>query len=349
MIDPRLAWSEGWGNFIQAAIRNEGHYRDTEGTTNASNPISSSVYIFNIATESPDASCATLPSQSGCDIPTAAHEGNFREFSVTRMLWDVFDGLNATDAYDATNTYNDNINNQFAEVWAVLTTGLASGFLDPNAEFRNSGLLNDFQLALTGRSDWTALRTAHKEGGSIEYARYVTRTAGCLIADNNAYPMTPYQDPSDYGYFSTSNLLKNNDFLFYHHAGGTFSLSVNVATNAGGVYEPDVDLYLYNSRARYGNASDMVTKAEHYWDNNPATNQTESIVLNNLSAGNYLINVKLFTGAYQIDNNSATNNCIGSGVARVCENDPSPYIPAGDPITYELVLNGVSLCPTQLP
>jgi hypothetical protein len=91
IIDPRLAWSEGWGNFIQAAIRDESRYRDSEGTPNAASPTTTSSYILNIPIENPDSACRFDSNSSGCDIPEFNGEGQFREFSITRYLWDLFD------------------------------------------------------------------------------------------------------------------------------------------------------------------------------------------------------------------------------------------------------------------
>jgi hypothetical protein len=346
IIDPRLAWSEGWGNFIQAAVRNEPHYRDTSGTPNAASPISTSSYVFNIPTETESGSCSIGSTAVGCDLPEFASEGNFREFSITRMLWDIFDSVAGGNDTDT-----DGVNDAFVDVWASLTSTL--GFLNTNNEFRNIGLLNDIQTSvLTGSTDLSSLKTTHKEAGSGEYAQYVTRQAGCLLSDNNGFALTPYNDPNDNGSYGTSHLVRNNDFFYYHHTGGSFSLSVTARVDGGGVYEPDVDLYLYNSSARFGVSADMTSKSDNYWDNNPATDQTESFVISNLAAGNYLINVKLYTGRYAIDANSSTINCIGSGAATICENDPGPnynYIPAGDPIHYQLLLNGVSLCTSAVP
>ncbi|MCB0349959.1 MAG: hypothetical protein KDD38_02175 [Bdellovibrionales bacterium] len=319
IIDPRLAWGEGWGNFIQAAIRNEAKYRDTDGTPNASNPASTSMYIFNIPLETTAATCVTNPNKSGCDIPIFAAEGNFREFSVARMLWDVFDSASNADSAS-----DDPIENAFAELWTALTW--SSGFLNTNAAFRNIGLLHDTQASkISGSSDWSSLRTAHKQDGNTEYARYVTATGSCT----KEFAMTPFDDPSnDNGSFATSHRVENNDFLHYHHSGGVFTLTMKALTDNPAGVKADLDLYLYNSNARYGNSSDIVKSSDNYADNNAATEQTETFTIPNLAAGNYLINVKVYTGINQSN---------------------SGYHPAGDPLTYELIANGVNLCTTTLP
>lgn len=351
-IDPRLAWSEGWGNFIQAAARDEAKYRDTIGTPNAANPIAISDYIFDIPVETSTGgtvgACVVGSSTSGCDIPEFNYEGNFREFAITRSLWDIFDsGANADSTGD------EAINNKMQELWSAITS--THGLLNPAAAFRTIGLVHYAQanrnLGPTATSDWSAIYTLHKQGDYTEYARYTDNTGGC----GKAFTLNPLDNyPDDNGTFATSHLVRNNDFLHYYHAGGavTFTLKALTTDLSGGYIselEPDMDLYLYNSSGRFGNSSDIISSAAHYWDNSPATEQTETITLSNLAAGNYLLNVKIYTGKYKIDNNASTNNCIGTGFRRICENDANPYLPAGDQIDYELQANGVNICPASLP
>lgn len=345
IIDPRLAWSEGWGNFIQAAIRGEARYRDTAGTYNVSQPSSYSYYFLNIPLERASNSCNTNPDDSGCDIPTLDYEGNFREFAVTRMLWDVFDS-------NALNTDGDSVHNAFQEVWYSLTSNLA--FLDSNLAFRNIGFLHLFQSSeIFGASDWSSLRSEHKQGDTLEYANHI---AGGQCG--KVYQLDPYTDQNDNGSFATSHLLRNNNFHHYKHPGGPIQLVLKATTvDLSGGYlterEPDLDLILYKEEARIGESHDMAGSAANYWDNDPSTgDQTETITLSHLPAGHYLINVKVDTARYALDDNFATNNCVGTGFRRICENDPAPdfnYIPAGDDIAYELRLNGVNLCPADLP
>lgn len=319
IVDPRLAWGEGWGNFIQAAIRDEAKYRDSEGTPNIASPNSSSTYIFNIPLEQTDPACIINPSKSGCDVPIYSSEGNFREFSVARMLWDIFDSSANPDS-----TSDDTVENAFPELWTALTW--TSGFLSGNSAFRNIGLLHDIQSAkISGSSDWSSLTTAHKHDGNTEYARYVTRSGSC----GKEFAMNPLNDASnDNGSFSTSHKVRNNDFLHFRHTGGAFSLSLKALTDNPSGVKSDLDLYLYNSSARYGNSSDIIRTSDNYADFDASAEQTESFSISNLVAGDYLINVKVYTGLEQ--NNTSFRD-------------------AGDPLTYELILNGVNLCTTTLP
>lgn len=118
LIDPRLAWSEGFANFIQAAARSEGFYRDTLG-----NPDCGGAYgvTINFNLDDTDTRDKITSAVQG--------EGHFRELSVSRLLydlvqdsasnfqyiWTAFDALsnqsrpfrNARDLYELMNTAGD--------------------------------------------------------------------------------------------------------------------------------------------------------------------------------------------------------------------------------------------------
>lgn len=318
IIDPRLAWSEGWGNFIQGAIRGVADYIDSYGNVSGT---TSGLY-FNIDIE--QSGCGIGSSSSGCDMPAFDYEGNFREFAVTRFLWDVHDSGALDD--DA-----DGVNDAFEDIWAVITMA-NDGFKNTAEQFRNIGLLVEKQPLLSS-SNWTTLvaDNEHELGDTLEYARYVDNTGTCP----GDLTMDPYADLDDSGGFSTSHLLKNNQFYFYKHSGGTLNLTLGYQTDVATDQESDLDLYVYNTSARYGNASDIVANSQDYFDNNAATAETESIS-KSLPAGDYLINVKVYTGKY------SGTGCLGS----ICNGQ---RIPAGDPLTLTLTVNGASLCPELRP
>lgn len=78
LIDPRLAWSEGWANFIQAAARNEGLYRDTIGNPDCSGSHGLTINFNLDDTETMDAISSSVEG-----------EGHFRELSISRVLYDI--------------------------------------------------------------------------------------------------------------------------------------------------------------------------------------------------------------------------------------------------------------------
>lgn len=315
-IDPRLAWSEGFGNFIQAAITNNPYYQDSYG-----NSAGTAGSFFNIPLEAPAGGCTVGSTATGCDIPAVAGEGNFREFSIARLLWDVFDSTGESS--------QDLVNNAFLELWKSMTS--LTGLKNPNEQFRSIGFIHHYQDSILP-TDWASLRTLHSHGKTEEYAHYVaSNMSGCT------YTMTPFNDSAESyqskNQFDNSNLLRNNDFLFYKHSGGSLNLSLSYTTNSGN--ESDLDLYLLDSDARLAVTTDIVRSSNGYFDRNTATQETES-VSGSLPAGDYLIRIFVYTGLNQ---SGAAIGSISNG----------SYIPAGGPLTYRIQANGVDLCPTTRP
>lgn len=301
VIDPRLAWSEGWGNFLQGAVQGSNYYMDTMGNVSGSTS-----YIFRIDIED---LVTSGPSKSN-DVAEFAGEGNFREFSVTRLLYDVTDAVDAGDD-------GDDVGDGFAEIWASLVSSI--GMVKPTFAFREIGLVHDVVTnRLSGSpQDWSTLRTTEKHGNDSahfrkEYARYVTTVPGGCGLTGTPYSITPYNDSYDNGSFATSHLLKNNDFYHYKHSGGGITLTLNYETPSG--TEADLDFYLYNDSARFGISDDIVGFSREE-PSNPG-GETESINISNLPAGDYLINVMVYTGGPSIG--AATNYEIKVGGTVLC-------------------------------
>lgn len=303
LIDPRLAWSEAWGNFIQAVVLNNPRYIDTKGNSSGSTR-----FLFNVNLEDKTGSGSK-------DNPQFTGEGNFREFSVTRFLWDAIDTGGSND---------EAISGGFPQIWASLVRAI-DGFRNPNAAFRSLGLFNFIQQTQINQEDWSSLRTLEMQTQASdeflrEYAFYVDNTGGCAA---NNFSITPYDDPTtDPSDIATSNLLRNNDFFHYKHPGGTVTFRMNYTVAGGAAVETDMDLYIYNSKARFGVSTDVGGRfSERTPDGNNATPEYETVTATNLAAGDYLINVFVFTGTAI----SAT------------------------PIAFELLANGVRLCPAPQP
>jgi hypothetical protein len=300
IIDPRLAWSEGWGNFIQAAVQSSPHYRDTYGNADGMTG-----FFYNADLENPVS-----------DYPNFVGEGNFREFSVTRFLWDTIDDTPAEARFG----FTDDIHDRFIEIWAALNRR-SEGFLDPKYAFLNVGevhlsqeyaRLND---PLAQGSDFVNIRGLERHrGDTTDYAQYVDPGT---CAD---FVLTPASVPTDNGSFATSDLFSNNKFYYLKTTtpiSGTLTLTY--ADAGGGLGESDADLYLYNEKARFGNSADWVALSNALPDGNIATPEKETVHLSNLPPGKYLINVYVDTGM---------------GVK--------------DAFTYTLKLNGATLCPAAL-
>lgn len=330
VIDPRLAWSEAWGNFFQAAVLNDPTYIDTAG-----NKDGSTSFIFKTPIEEVSSSCSSSPNQAGCDVPTSSYEGHFREFAITRFLWDIID-----DASETGDDMDGSVSNVgFSEIWASIVS--SSGFQNSNIAFRDVGLLNYVQLNnLTGSStaDWSNIRTDASDGlkhyqGSDrkEYGYYIDDTGSC-----SDFTITPYSDADDVGTFSTSNQFYNNDFYHFKHTGGTLNLTLSYETASGGSQEADLDLYIYGEGYIYGNTENMKGISEELFDNDINTAEAESISVS-LPAGNYLFNVKVYTG--KLPSSSSSLNGL----------NPGDWLPKGDTTEYNLKINGVQACPTSIP
>jgi hypothetical protein len=275
IIDPRLAWSEGWGNFFQAAVLDSPLYRDTKG-----NDDGVTLYAFYVA----------LESLSAYDTPAAQGEGNFREFSVTRLLWDAID----TNG-DTQNSATDNMSARFSDIWASFTS-TTKGFGYAGYEFRSIGLLHLIQQSF-GQSNWSQLRTMERhDGNTSQYAQYVTTTCGAAsFGGSYHYQLTPAVISGDNGSFSTSDRFYNNDF--YHlkvTASGTYTIGLQFADADSSGVKADLDLYIYNASARYGVSADILGRSSNNNGGGSAATETESVAVS-LSPGDYLINVMAYT------------------------------------------------------
>jgi len=304
ILDPRLAWSEGWGDFIQAAVRGDGHYIDTMGNTDGSTEM-----LFYVDTES--------VSNGGFDYTTNLGEGNFREFSITRLLWDAIDpGDNSTGGDSDTftdGTYTDNVNTAFNEIWASLSKS-SRGYRDALFAFRNVGLLHLAQEWLhtnQGAQDWTQIRGLNRHlGDTTRYGQTVvpvssgacSSSATTTTVASTAYyfNVTPTSSPGDDGSLTNSNLFLNNRFYdlkigstpFASAGSHTLTLEYRDDDQSGTI--ADLDLYLYNKNARFG-TSDILSDSRQTPSGTVTDPQTESVSYS-LSNGDYLINVSVFTG-----------------------------------------------------
>ena len=326
-IDPRLALSEGWGQFIQAAVLDDPYMMDTIGNIDGcslANVNDCTDFYLYIPLEEPTAGC---DDESGCDIPDVADEGNFREFAITRFFWDLID----------TNNDGETVTGGFPELWAALTSSDV-GLKRTEYKFRDVGLLALVQDTMLTQgagaspiNDWSSARTLNDiRADRREYSYYVEGDSATCSSTRN-FTMTPYDDPDDDGGFSSPNWLRNNDFFHYYHPGGALTLTLNYVSASGNCND-DLDLYIYDEYAEYGTSTDIVGEAEATPNTTSLAVQTEVITKTNLAAGNYLINVKLFLTEARCE---VANN--GNRIS-------------GGNINYEIISStGGRLCPKTLP
>jgi hypothetical protein len=265
VIDARLAWGEGWADFFQAAVTGNPYYRDTFGHIGCSGtPPSGQSSCYGASFNENVDTSPTL------DIPTATGEGNFREFSVTRLLYAVV---------KPGGTKN------FSEIWTALH-GPTSGMKAVADRFKSIGRLHKIQLATAGHSDWSSYRTTEKQTGDL--SGYGTPFNSSCASTSQA--MAVRMTAADNASFAKSDQFRNNDFYTYAHPGGTFNLQLSWS----GANQVDLDVYIYKEGYAYGDSSSMAASSAV---NNFGTSGTESISTS-LPAGNYMINVMAFTGNY---------------------------------------------------
>ena len=93
VTDVRFAWSEGWPDFYQAMVQNEGNYQDS--TVNG-------IFTINIETEPQN----------------WANRGANVEGAVAGLLWDLFDPVNNAENDDTELTVNE-IRNGYSDLIAT--------------------------------------------------------------------------------------------------------------------------------------------------------------------------------------------------------------------------------------
>lgn len=293
IIDPRLAWGEGWSNFFQAAVRGNGSYRDTYGHVGCTGsngqglPGCTGVSFNEDLTVNPN-SC------SGChDVPAGAGEGNFREFSITRLLYQVA---------------RTGGTSKFSEIWTIFN-GPTKGMKVISDRFKSIGRVHTIQQAITGHADWSTLRTTESHAGDL--SGYATPFNSSCGSTSRAMSIT--RTSSDTGSMATSDLLRHNDFYTYTHPGG--ALAVNLSWSGGDAV--DLDLYVYPQGYVYGDESSMVGVSE---GTTTAASSSEAIAVTP-AAGLYMINVKAYTKGISVGATKNTTYNLTVNGSPVC---PTP-------------------------
>jgi len=290
IIDPRLAWGEGWANFFSLAVNGSSTYRDSFGNVSGT----SRGYYFNHNLEN-----TTRDYNSG----GTSGEGNFREFAVTRALWDLMDapadasfpGMSneASGPPTGNNLYTpsleDGVQGNFAELWAIFS----NSFKSSTYAFRDYGLFmylysNFNSPSLTGMA---GIYTAEKQKNTrADYAAgYTLSGTDCgSVSISSTVP----SGSSGYGSAAAAaNQFYRNDFYLVDHPGGVMSLALSWT---GG---QDLDLYVYGEGYTYGSSSSVVAKSDRVNGTvTPPVDYSES-VSQAIAAGKYLVNVNLWSGS----------------------------------------------------
>ncbi|MCH2533486.1 MAG: hypothetical protein MK008_03485 [Bdellovibrionales bacterium] len=354
VIDPRLAWSEGFANFFQAVVTGDPYYTDTFGNFNGT-PITNG---FSIDLED--------QSNSYLDKPLNAKEGNFREFSVSRYLMDIVDTnddiageIECTPGCSFVDSGQDNVSNGFNKIWGVLTS-MSKGFRHPSVAFRSMGLFHYFssEFGASEAAAWDEVGVMAKQArfpaGSItnnrlEYALPVNTGSTCSLNEvssgtsSGPYSITPSNksrldtDQSNSinndGSLKKSHLLLNNQFFHVYHSGGAFNLQLK--------HQPE-----NADSGTVANLQLLVYKENHVYFLESGTN---SSLLNNLSQSEGIVSTPTYNPnapgqAYTINFNRSSLSS-GHYLVAVRAYASGQYI--GSKTNFELKLGGNDLCPAS--
>ncbi len=269
VIDPRLAWSEGWANFVQSAVRNNDHYYDTEGNADCATGTGLNI---NLDLETPQVG------QDKMSVATYLGEGIFREVSVSRVLWDAMGSSTGGDGYGA--------GLGFPYIWKTFSD-TSSGLRSSSAHFRNVGLFNQYLRSYVSTNNNSALTdfdnlitNEHQRSDANEYGRVVTAQVGgsCTYAIQ--------------GVSGVSNLAKTNDFLAYYYDGtaANSSISLKYSATTGGQTPTDLDLYIWQDGYSFSDASTMSGQSAGVYPES-GSNGVEVVSLSGKSVGYYLIQI----------------------------------------------------------
>ena len=346
IIDPRLAWSEGFANFFQSAVltndtdvptNNNGrarHYIDTYGYKSTSVDTTGGL-VFAAVDLNASASGASL------DRPLNADEGEFREMSIARTLYKA----TRSPASTVGGVPNAGGDIPFSKIWETFS-GTSSGLRSANYPTPSMGTFLELlkvNLGVASVTNLNAILTDEMQRSDTqEYADKVTWGNGTCSRTLNAIAETNYPDST-----SRTNLLKNNDFLLFYYSGVAADGSIALAytpTNASYPLAMDLDLIVYAASYVYqedydyysGNSNAYIVKqsrretlyeSRRQYDN---TKICETISLSGQPAGWYMINVKVngyfknSNGNYQVRNTTRNDGAVpynitnSAGTRRLC-------------------------------
>lgn len=293
IIDARLAWSEGWANFFQAAVLQKDdpawkYYVDTVGfrgdtVEGGSGSVGPKV---ELTISGASGKCYSETS-SICDRVGTAGEGTFREMAISRFLFKTIRAPTGTPWQGA--------GVPFSSIWSAFSgkdsgnnpVGLGS----TRVSFRNIGHFNLFLSSLVAsgnQTDWTAVLNDEKQNTvPHDYGSEMTRQASGTCTP---IVMNPTVDLR-----GLSNQFTSNDFYRFDYDGTADQKLVLAYTN--GSNDRDLNLYLYREDYVYQEDGASSTGGIARAVAIPfATEQgTETMSLSGLAPGRYLLNVKAYT------------------------------------------------------
>lgn len=300
IIDPRLAWSEGFSSYFASAVTGDSVYRDTVGYEGTSSY--GIYYDIEINEDDSGDSFDDMQADGGATGYTSnLGEGIFREWAVARLLLDATDTNDDADP-DGGGALPDPpeaIAMPFSEFWQMYTQSFSS-----DVAFREMGLFLSYQDT-NGATDISSLLSLDEVTYPTIAARMVASRMHYGTEDEAANP-GPDNDPSntdcqfnikarsqvgqtENGSLSRSNLFYSNDFYYINHPGGTLTVNLFCLSVAA----VDLDLYIYKDGYTFGSGSDILTKKV---TTNSCNNSSIESISINAPAGKYMANVNYYTG-----------------------------------------------------
>ena len=331
-IDPRLAWSEGWGNFfgahiiknnlssinpdISAALAGSGgwlYYLDTVGYNDGpSHQTGDNLIYLNLSKPGNNPEVYNVPNDLNYDkVDPVANpgEGHFREVSISRSL---FKSTNVCTTCTGTS--------HFPQMWQAFTTMASSVY-----PFRSSVRFYNRLNALGTLADVDNILNndeAQQRDGNVAYTSSGSKTwvpYGVKLTLNGSTPcplkLLPKQE-----LFSTTNRLADqrfsNHFYYFDRAALSTVTDINLTATKNSGTTLDIDLILFQDGYSYPTETCLAESGGTCTSYAKKTTSTEFIrsdrraglsktisTLNSLSVSTpYMLNIKAYTAGKTISN-----------------------------------------------
>jgi hypothetical protein len=299
IIDPRLAWSEGWANYFQAAVQNGVMYNDSySGPKKGSGGFTGYVDTVGFGGDSAEGSGSPFGIQINRDLSepnstakydkSSTNEGIFREFSISRTLFKSMTNASGIPFAAIWDAFKE-LRNSHSPAYKFVNFGLYNSILD--------GILSGSYSSQAMTTWTTVLGEENQVKNTNLYGRYIASNASTSCS--NFASITPVQDASLS--YNRSNQLKSNGFYTYYHDGSSTQIVLK-STDTGSTIT-DLNLYVYSDGYYY---SEEIQEAQANFSNSTlvrksktlnlsSVNETEVVDMSGLPAGYYMINVKAST------------------------------------------------------
>jgi len=293
IIDPRLAWSEGYANYFQGIVLGRSNYRDTS-SLGCTNPNLRQI-LFTLVRNSDNFETT--------DLPSLQDEGNFREMAIARYLFGI------TGTHPSTSLSVSGLSQPFQNIW--------NSFLDLSSSSLNGRSTHHFNRHFVSRQiNPTDFKLNNTPFGQEAQNDTLNDWARPLIQSSTPCSPEPNRIDSN-GFFSFqqngpkpdrnihntdircnmqsaiawSDMFNSNDFyLVEPHLLRSEILWIEYEA-AGTPY--DLDLYLYRSNFTFLNTTDIMRSSERFFPEEAPGLGRERISLFGLSPSSYFLNIKI--------------------------------------------------------